>query len=82
MSGDRVDDISDTVFTSVAGDRWLKLHNAILEVNLDIEDRGKIVCLVVLDVDLLSEIVHRRIDTLSDSFNNVTINVAEVSWPL
>jgi len=31
---------------------------------------------------LLGEIGHRRVDSLSDSFNNMTINVAEVSWPL
>jgi hypothetical protein len=47
VSSDHVDDISDTVFARVAADRWLKLDNTILELNLDIENGGKIVCLVV-----------------------------------
>ena len=82
MSDNHIDDVSDTVLTAVAADRWFELYDSVLEEYFDIKDRGEVILLIILDVNLLGKVSHRRVDSLSDSFNDVTIDVAEVSWPL
>jgi len=53
-----VDDVTDTVLSFVGLDRWVELDSTVLKGDLDVEDRGKLVVLVVLDVDLLGKVSH------------------------
>ncbi len=82
MSDNHVNDVSDTVLAAVAADRWFELYDSVFEEHFDIKDRGEIVLLIILDVNLLGKVSHGGVDSLSDSFDDVSIDVAEVSWPL
>ena len=82
MSDNHINDVSDTIFAAIAADRWFELYDSVLEEHFDIKNRGEVILLIILDVNLLGKVFHGGVDSLSDPFDDVSIDVAEVSWPL
>ena len=58
MASDVVDDISDTVSTLIACNRWIKLDLSILQADIDLEDWSQTLKFVVWDTDLLGKVSH------------------------
>lgn len=73
------DDISDTILSGSALDGWIKLYLSVSEINLDVEHGRELMVLVVMNVDLVRNEVHRSIDTLGNSFNNESIDIVDIS---
>jgi len=80
MLNNHVDD-ANTVSTLAGFNGWLKLDIAVAEVNLNVEHWWKLVLLVVLDADLIRQVSHGALNSLSDTLNDETIAVINVSKP-
>ena len=76
-----VDNIADARLTLVAADRWLECEFVIEQVDLDIEDGRPHVSEVQLDVDLVTQVLHARVDSGGDSLNDEAVDVVNVLEP-
>jgi hypothetical protein len=76
-----VDDVTNTVLTVVANNGWLKEHVVSLKVDLDVEDGLKTVVLVVFNGELVEQVLHRAVDTFSDTGDYETVKIVDVASP-
>lgn len=82
MLHNSVDDIADAVLVLIASNRWLERHITVRKGHLDVKDWSQHVLLVVGDADLLGKVRHRRVNRISDSLDDESIDVVDVALPL
>jgi hypothetical protein len=74
-----LDNVSDTILSSVALDRRSEADITFLKVNLDVEHSGIVVVSIVLDVDLISQVQHGGVDTIGNTLNDKRVQVVNIS---